>query len=87
MNNKSSEFLKNQFCKILKKYRNLRIEINKLKYSITFQKDYLMCMINNLSFMNNIKIFQDTNLLFTTILNYLDNIKKQIDKYPKIISI
>jgi hypothetical protein len=44
-------------------------------------------MINNLSFMNNIKIFQDTNLLFTTILNYLDNIKKQIDKYPKIISI
>jgi hypothetical protein len=87
MNNKSPDFLENQISKIQKKYRSIKIKINKLDELISFQKDYLMSMINNLSFMNNLKIFQETNNLYTTILHKLDIIKKQIDEYSLIITI
>jgi ATP-dependent Lon protease len=68
------------------KYKTLKNEISSLNYSISYQRDYLMGMINNLSYMNNIKLFQDTDSLFMSILNELKQIKDELDKYPDIIS-
>ena len=73
--------------KMQRRYKTLKSEINALNYSVTFQKDYLMSMINNLSTMNTLKLYQDTDSLFMSILNELNVIKKEIEKYPEIISI
>jgi ATP-dependent Lon protease len=79
--------MENGIIKMQRKYRTLKSEINALNYSVTFQKDYLMSMINNLSTMNTLKLYQDTDSLFMSILNELNVIKKEIEKYPEIISI
>lgn len=79
--------LENCIIKLQRKYKTLKSEINALNYSVTFQKDYLMSMINNLSTMNNLKLYQDTDSLFMSVLNELNVIKKEIEKYPEIISI
>ena len=79
--------LENSIIKIQRKYKTLKTKINALNHSITFQKDYLISMINNLSSMNSLKIYQDTKFLFIVILNELNIIKNQIDKYPENISI
>ncbi len=69
-----------------RKYKTLKNEINSLNYSISFQRDYLMGMINNLSYMNNIKLYQDTDSLFMSILNELKQIKDELEKYPDVVS-
>ena len=79
--------MENGIIKMQRKYKSLKSEINALKYSVTFQKDYLMSMINNLSTMNTLKLYQDTDSLFMSVLNELNIIKKEIEKYPEIISI
>ena len=78
--------LERGIIKIQRKYRNLKSEINSLNYSVSFQRDYLMSMINNLSSMNNLKLYQDTDALFMSILQELKTIKEEIEKYPEIIS-
>lgn len=70
-----------------KKYKSLRMQIKKLNELIYFQRDYLISMINNLSLLNNYKLYQDTDSLFSTILNELVFIKNEIDKYPEYINI
>ena len=72
--------------KIQYRYKTLKSEINALNYSVSFQRDYLMSMINNLSTMNTLKLYQDTDSLFMSILSELNIIKKEIEKYPEIIS-
>ena len=69
-----------------RKYKTLKNEIGSLNYSISFQRDYLLGMLNNLSYMNNIKLFQDTDSLFMSMLNELKIIKEELEKYPNIIS-
>lgn len=78
--------LEKGIIKIQRKYKSLKHDINLLNYSISFQKDYLMSMINNLSTMNNLKLYQDTDSLFMSILQELKTIKEEIEKYPEIIS-
>ena len=70
--------LERGIIKIQRKYRNLKSEINSLNYSVSFQRDYLMSMINNLSSMNNLKLYQDTYALFMSILQELKTIKEEI---------
>jgi hypothetical protein len=48
------------------------------------QKKYLLDSMNNLSYMNTMNLYQDTDLLFMTILNELKTIKHSFDKYPSI---
>ena len=61
--------VENGIIKMQRRYKTLKSEINALNYSVTFQKDYLMSMINNLSHMNTLKLYQDTDSLFMSILN------------------
>lgn len=78
--------LEKGIIKIQRKYKSLKRDINLLNYSIAFQKDYLMSMVNNLSTMNNLKLYQDTDSLFVNILQELKTIREEIEKYPEIIS-
>ena len=73
--------------KIQKKYRDFKLKIKELDNLISFQREYLISMINNLSFLNNIKLYQDIDSLFLTILNELLLVKKEIDLYPEYINI
>jgi len=72
--------------KIQKKYRTFKVKIKELNNLISFQREYLISMINNLSSLNNLKLYQDTDSLFMTILNELLLIKKEIDEYPEYIN-
>ncbi len=85
MNSKNLNMNKN-IIKNNRRYKTLKSDINSLNYSISFQRDFLISMLNNLSNMNNIKLYQDSDSLFTTILNELHTIKNEIEKYPLIIS-
>jgi AAA+ superfamily predicted ATPase len=58
-----------------------------LNYLISFQIDYSITMIHNLSSMNSIKLYQDYNFLYMSILDELIIIKKEIDKYQELISL
>jgi hypothetical protein len=76
----------NTIIKIDRKYKLLKHEISLLSYSIGFQKDYMISMMNNLSNLNSIKLFQDTNSLYLSILSEIKQIKQHIDKYNNIIA-
>ena len=54
--NKNILHMEKGIIKNHRKYKTLKNEISALNYSISFQRDYLMGMINNLSYMNNIKL-------------------------------
>lgn len=86
MNSQNLSNFEKSIIKIQKIYRKLKYETNLLNYLISFQKDYLISMINNLSNMNNLKLYQDTESLYINILHELKLIKEEIDKYPEIIS-
>ena len=76
--------------KLLTKFKNkiilLKKEINLLNQKIYFYKDILMSMINNLSYCNLIKIFEDTESNNLSILNELKEIKDLINEFPDIIT-
>ena len=88
MNSKTNKLdnVENGIIKMQRRYKTLKSEINALNYSVSFQRDYLMSMINNLSTMNTLKLYYDTDSLFMSILSELNIIKKEIEKYPEIIS-
>jgi ATP-dependent Lon protease len=73
--------------KIQKKYKAIKFKINELNNLISFQREYLINMINNLSWLNYIKLYQETDSLFLNILNELILIKNEMDKYSESISI
>jgi len=78
--------IENSIVKIQRRYKTIKNEINSLNYSVSFQRDYLISMINNLSSLNTIKLFQNNDSLYVQLLKELKNIKIEIDKYPEIIS-
>ena len=68
-------------------YESLESEINLLNLSVSFQKDYLITMINNLTTMNSLKLYQDYTFIYMSILSELKLIKQEIDKYPETFSL
>jgi hypothetical protein len=82
----NSKKLEESIVKIQRRYKTIKSEINSLNYSVSFQRDYLISMINNLSSLNTIKLFQETDSLYVQLLKELKNVKTEIDKYPEIIS-
>jgi len=78
--------IEDSIVKIQRRYKTIKSEINSLNYSVSFQRDYLISMINNLSSLNTIKLFQENDSLYVQLLKELKNVKTEIDKYPEIIS-
>jgi ATP-dependent Lon protease len=73
--------------KIQRRFRFLQNELNQIKDKIVFQREYLTGMINTLLFMNTIKLYQNTNSLYDSLLNELKIIKMEMDNIPKNISL
>jgi ATP-dependent Lon protease len=74
----------NSIIKIQKKFAKLKKELEILNSFISFNRDYLLGMINNLVYMNNLKIFQEQNM-FISLLNELKFIKDEFNKIPYIV--
>ena len=68
-----------------RKYKPIKFEINLLNLSVGFKRDYLISMMNNLSYLNSLKIYNDSESLYLSILEELKQIKELIDSYYKII--
>ena len=77
-------------CSFQRRYRFIRNEINSINTSIIFYKDILMSMINNLTKLNIIKVFQNTKSHNIVILDEMKEIKLLLDEirslniYPKL---
>ena len=60
----------------------------KVEYEIiNFHKEYLINMVNNLSYMNKLSLYSDTDSLFTVLLEELKIIKLELDNYYNIVHI
>lgn len=66
-----------------KYYKSLKNEYE----TINFHKDYLMNTMNNLSCMNNLSLYTDTDSLFTVLLEELKIVKNELDNYYNIVHI
>ena len=75
----------NTIIKIDRKYKLLKHDIILQSHNIAFQKDYMISMMNNHSALNNMKLYQDTDSLYLSILDEMKQIKSKIDMYNKII--
>jgi ATP-dependent Lon protease len=62
-----------------KYYSRLKDIMDDNNILFSFYKKYLMSMAKNLSYMNSIKLYQDTDSMFMSILEELTIIKKEID--------
>jgi len=75
---------------IIKFQRNFlfyKKETELINHQIYFFKEVLMSMINNLSFCNNLKIFQETESTYISILGEIKEIKELIDEFVDNITI
>ena len=70
-----------------RKFRFLMKEVTTINRKLIFFKDILMSMVNNLSYCNNLKVFQNTDLYYISILEELKEIKDIIDKFPDYLTI
>lgn len=64
-------------------YKSLKVEYE----IINFHKEYLINMVNNLSYMNKLSLYSDTDSLFTVLLEELKIIKLELDNYYNIVHI
>ena len=69
--------------KTYKKYLKHKTKKDKLCYLTLFYRDYLISMVNNLSELNNIKLYQNTESLYNTILSELQMIKDNFEQPKK----
>ena len=74
----------NTIIKIQRRYNLLVDKLKMVNSYISFNRDYLLSMINNLVYMNNSKLYQDQNL-FVSLLCELKIIKNEIDKLPHVV--
>ena len=86
--NKLSLEKMNSICSFQRRYRFLKSELSRINNRIMFFKDILMSMLNNLTYLNNFNIFQNTDSYNLLIINEIKQTKTLIDNFPnKIIEI
>ena len=78
---------KQAFVKLEKKYIFLKKYCTKINEQSYFMKEILLSMITNLTYCNNIKIFQDTDANYLSILNELKEIKILLDAFGDNITL
>jgi len=77
----------NSICSFQRRYRFLTSEISRINNRIMFFKDILMSMLNNLTYLNNFNIFQNTDSYNLLIINEIKQTKILIDKFPNKLRI
>jgi ATP-dependent Lon protease len=65
-----------------KQNKESRIQLLRLSNTISFQKEMLIDMSNNLINLHKLKIYDSLNYGYTSIADELTNIKNKIKKYP-----
>ena len=71
--------------KSYKKYLKYKTKKDKIYYLTLFYRDYLISMVNNLSELNSIKLYQNTDSLYQTILSELEMIKSTLTEKQSLI--
>jgi ATP-dependent Lon protease len=79
---------KNQqiLIKFKKKLIKFKRKIDEINQKIYFYKDVLMSMINNLSYCNSLKIFQESEANNLAVLNELKEIKELMNELPDVVT-
>jgi len=78
---------KKALIKLKETFVFLKRECDRINQKIYFMKEILLSMITNLTYCNNIKIFQDTDANYLAILNELKEIKILLDDFKETITI
>jgi len=73
--------------KFQKNFLFYKKETEMINQQVYFFKEVLMSMINNLSFCNNLRLFQETESNYMSILNEIKDIKDLIDDFSDNITI
>jgi len=73
--------------KFQRKFSLLKKNTDVINQKVYFYKEILMSMINNLSLCNNLKLFQETESMYMSILNEIKEVKDILDEFPDNISI
>ena len=68
--------------KFQRRCRFLSNELKNINNKLIFYKDILMSMLNNLNYLNKIKVFQNTESHNMIILEELNEVKKFLDDLP-----
>ena len=68
--------------KFQRRCRFLSNELKDINNKLIFYKDILMSMLNNLSYLNKIKVFQNTESHNMIILEELNEVKNYLDELP-----
>ena len=82
-----SESQKNTLVKFRKKILFLKKECDSINQKIYFYKDTLMSMIHNLSYCNNLRMFQETDSNYLAILDELKDVKELFYDLPDLVNI
>jgi ATP-dependent Lon protease len=82
-----SEDFPKGMIKFQRKFLYFKKETEIINQQVYFYKEILMSMINNLSFCNNLKIFQETESTYISILSEIKEIKELIDEFVDNITI
>ena len=80
-NNFSVEKIRS-ICIFQRRYRFIKSELKTINNRVIFFKDVIMSMINNLSYLNYLKIFENTNSSEIILLEEMKKIKKELDIFP-----
>ena len=83
----SEDFPLKSIIKFQRNFLYYKKETESINHQIYFYKEVLMSMINNLSFCNNLKIFQETESTYISILSEIKEIKELIDEFVDNITI
>jgi len=72
--------------KFKKKIIKFKRKMDEINQKIYFYKDVLMSMINNLSYCNSLKIFQESEANNLAVLNELKEIKELMNELPDVVT-
>lgn len=84
---KDSEKQINKIIKFQRNYRFIKNELNTLSKQISFYKDYLISMSENLVNLHKLKIYEGVENGYSSIYNELLIIKDKLYKYPDNIKL
>ena len=86
MNRKVSFNTLNSILYFQRRFRFIKNEIETINNRVVFFRDIVMSMLNNLNYLNSVKIFQNTKSHNILILEEIREIKEILDKFTEKIT-
>lgn len=73
-------------CLLQRNIRKNKTFIDKSNIEINFYRNYLLSMLNNLTHLNNVRLFEDTEISYMDILSKLTSIKEELNFFKNPIT-